>query len=314
MKIKSRLLKASVICVTFCLILLSTANVSANKQSFQPLKKTITSTQQIIPQKLDKGSLLSEGFEGGELPEGWSVLETNSYQNWFIGTDPAWAHTGNCEAWVNYDNHEDSDEWLITPNLDLAEYVAATIVFWVWSDTNFPGATAKLHIRGTGFDDIIWDLIQDENWTTSGWYELSFNLTNYIGKTINISWQYVGFNGQSFGVDDIEIQGTPASEPALQITSITGPIGIKATIENTGTADATNVQWSINLDGGFILLGKSKAGEEPTIPVNSSIDVKIPLILGFGKTIIHVVASCAEGVSTEKTQNATVLLIFVSIK
>ncbi len=314
MKIKSRLLKASVICVTFCLILLSTANVSANKQSFQPLKKTITSTQQIIPQKLDKGSLLSEGFEGGELPEGWSVLETNSYQNWFIGTDPAWAHTGNCEAWVNYDNHEDSDEWLITPNLDLTEYVAATIVFWVWSDTNFPGATAKLHIRSAGFDDIIWDLIQDENWTTSGWYELSFNLTNYIGKTINISWQYVGFNGQSFGVDDIEIQGTPASEPALQITSITGPIGIKATIENTGTADATNVQWSINLDGGFILLGKSKAGEEPTIPVNSSIDVKIPLILGFGKTIIHVVASCAEGVSTEKTQNATVLLIFVSIK
>jgi hypothetical protein len=311
---KNILLRASVVCIAFCLLLLSSANVSANKQSFQPLKKTITGTQQTIPQKLDKGSILSEGFEGGELPEGWSVIENNSYQNWFIGTDPAWAHTGNCESWVNYDNHENSDEWLITPNLDLTEYVAVTFVFWAWSDTNFPGATAMLHIRGTGFDDIIWDLIQDENWTTSGWYELSFDLTSYIGKTINISWQYIGFNGQSFGVDDIEIQGTLASEPALQITSITGPIGIKATIENTGTADATNVQWSLNLDGGFILLGNSKAGEEPTIPVNSSIDVKIPLVLGFGKTTIRVAASCAEGTATNKSQNATVLFILILTK
>jgi hypothetical protein len=306
--------KASVICIASVLLLLSAANASAYTRSYQPQNETLTETQKVIPQKLDKGSILSEGFEEGALPEGWSVIETNNYQNWFIGTDPAWAHTGNCEAWINYDNHEDSDEWLITPNLDLTEYSNVTFVFWAWSDTNWPGATTKLHIRSTGSDDIIWDLIEDENWTTTGWYELSFDLTSYIGKTINISWQYVGFNGQSFGVDDVEVQGIAASEPTLEITSVTGPLGVKATIKNTGTANATNIQWSINLDGGIIFFGSSKAGEEPTIPINESIDVKIPLILGLGKTIIRVAASCTEGSTANKSQNATVLLILVLIK
>lgn len=120
--------KASVICIASVLLLLSAANVSAYTRSYQPLKETLTETQ-TIPQKLAKGSILSEGFEEGALPEGWSVIETNNYQNWFIGTDPAWAHTGNCEAWVNYDNHEDSDEWLITPNLDLTGTAMSRLFF-----------------------------------------------------------------------------------------------------------------------------------------------------------------------------------------
>lgn len=91
-------------------------------------------------------------------------------------------------------------------------------------------------------------------------------------------------------------------------------MGIKATIKNTGTADATNIQWSINLEGGFILLGQSKAGAEPKIPVNESIDVKIPFVLGLGKTTIRIAASCTEGITTNKSQNATVFLILVLMK
>jgi hypothetical protein len=311
---KSKGIQAGVIALAFCFLMFSAVNSSAQRQTLQPSQKTSAQLHPENPQTQDKETILSEGFEGGALPEGWNVIETNSYQNWFIGTDPAWAHTGNCEAWVNYDNHEDSDEWLITPDINLAGYSSVTMVFWVWSDTNFPGATAKLHIQSTGIDDVVWDLIQDENWTVSGWYELTFDLTSYIGKTINVSWQYVGFNGQSFGVDDIVIQGILGSQPILQITSLTGPIGIKATIENTGTADATTVQWSITLTGGLILLGKSKTGQESTIPINESITISIPVILGLGKTVIHVTASCTENVTAETTKNATVFLLFINIK
>jgi hypothetical protein len=288
--------------------------VSAQNQTIQPQNSTVLPQRYTSPQTQHKGTILSEGFEGGDFPEGWSVINTNSYQNWFIGTDPAWSHNGSCEAWVNYDNHENSDEWIITTDLNLIGYESVTFVLWVWSDTNFPGATAKIHIRSTGVDDIIWDLIEDENWTTSQWYPLTFDLTNYIGKTINISWQYTGFNGQSFGVDDIEIFGTLLLEPTLQITSMTGPIGITAIIQNTGDADATNLQWSIILDAGLILLGKSKTGTEPALPINNSIEIKIPFILGFGPTIVTVSASCAEGATVEKTQNATVFLILVLLK
>lgn len=33
------------------------------------------------------------------------------------------------------------------------------------------------------------------------------DLTAFLGQTIRIAWQYHGYNGESFGLDDIEISG-----------------------------------------------------------------------------------------------------------
>jgi hypothetical protein len=92
--------------------------------------------------------------------------------------------------------------------------------------------------------------------------------------------------------------------PALEIT-IAGGIGVSATIKNIGTADLTDVDWTIGLDGGLILIGKTKTGTIPSLAAGESVTVK-DFVLGLGKTTIT--ATAADAV---KTAQGTVLVIFV---
>jgi uncharacterized repeat protein (TIGR01451 family) len=115
--------------------------------------------------------------------------------------------------------------------------------------------------------------------------------------------------------DDLSVWATEAPiEPELKIESIKGPIGVTATIKNTGLAPATNVNWTITLDGGLVLVGKTKSDSIPEIAINGTVDIKIPFVLGFGKTTITVTAECDEGASISATKEATVLLFLVLIK
>lgn len=93
--------------------------------------------------------------------------------------------------------------------------------------------------------------------------------------------------------------------PTIEIGTISGGLGIKAIIKNTGTVDATGVSWKIELTGGFILLGKSKTGTA-NIPAGTEVTAK-DFVFGFGKTTITVTAGTAS-----KTATGTVILFFVT--
>jgi hypothetical protein len=100
-----------------------------------------------------------------------------------------------------------------------------------------------------------------------------------------------------------------APQPVIEIGEITGGLfKVNAVIKNTGDAAATDVAWSIKLDGGLILLGKSSTGTIPTIAAGGSATITSKMIVGFGKTTITVTADTAT-----KDQAATVLLIFIKI-
>ncbi len=86
--------------------------------------------------------------------------------------------------------------------------------------------------------------------------------------------------------------------------AIKGGLGVSATITNNGEAAVTNMTWSINLNGGLILLGKTKTGTVD-IPAGESVTVK-DFVFGFGKTTITVATG-----STEATASGTVILFFV---
>ncbi len=100
-----------------------------------------------------------------------------------------------------------------------------------------------------------------------------------------------------------------APAPVIEIGDITGGLfKVKAVIKNTGDADATDVDWSIALNGGLIILGKETTGTAPTIAAGGEVEIASGLILGFGKTTITVTADTAT-----KDQAATVLLVFIKI-
>jgi len=106
------------------------------------------------------------------------------------------------------------------------------------------------------------------------------------------------------GNEEVEQSTTFTIQYPIEIT-ISGGLGVKATIKNTGTANLTNVSWSITLDGSLIFFGKSKTDIIDSLAVGESVTVK-DFVIGFGKTGIAVeaggVAANAEG---------TVLLFFV---
>jgi hypothetical protein len=92
--------------------------------------------------------------------------------------------------------------------------------------------------------------------------------------------------------------------PSVSIT-IKGGFGVSAIIENTGTTNLTNLNWTINLNGTLIFVGKTNSGTITALPVGESVTIR-HFIIGLGKTGIVVKVEGAEAAAT-----GTVLLFFV---
>jgi hypothetical protein len=82
------------------------------------------------------------------------------------------------------------------------------------------------------------------------------------------------------------LEVTITTESSVEIT-INGGMGVSATIKNNGTADLTDVNWSITLDGKLIFVGKAKSGTIDALAAGESITIK-DFVIGFGKTGIEV--------------------------
>jgi len=112
--------------------------------------------------------------------------------------------------------------------------------------------------------------------------------------------------------DDLSITGESVPpQPVLSVESIAGGFGVSAVIKNTGEAAATNVDWTITLDGGLIILGGETTDTVLTIPAGGQAEIASGLILGFGKTTILVTATCDEGATDEESASGFVFLFFV---
>ena len=91
----------------------------------------------------------------------------------------------------------------------------------------------------------------------------------------------------------------------IRIKSISGGFGVSTVIENIGSIDAIDVEWSITLSNGFILLGSDTTGVI-NVPAGEEVIVYSNSILGFGNTIVTVAAG-----NTEESSNAIVILFFI---
>jgi hypothetical protein len=150
------------------------------------------------------------------------------------------------------------------------------------------------------YNDVLW---LSKSWTegTSGGGVLALDAVDLWGES-----------GTAIYYDDLSVWATEApSQPELEIGTITGGFGVKASVKNTGAGDATNVNWNITLDGKLVFLGKSSSGIIPTMTPAGEEAIKASFILGFGKTNIVVTAICDEGKTAEKTATGFVLGPFV---
>ena len=101
--------------------------------------------------------------------------------------------------------------------------------------------------------------------------------------------------------------------PALDIGSLKGGLfKVKSIIKNKGEAEATDIQWTITLDGGLILLGKESSGEIGYLDPGEEAEINSKIIFGLGKTVVRATADIPEHTDT-RDQRATVVLFFINV-
>jgi hypothetical protein len=99
--------------------------------------------------------------------------------------------------------------------------------------------------------------------------------------------------------------GGGAAFPVIGVKSISKGMGVTAVIENTGTADAEDVAWSIIIDAPLMILGGETSGTID-VPIGGEVSISSGFVLGFGPAAITVTAGDASG-----SESGTVLLFFI---
>ena len=99
------------------------------------------------------------------------------------------------------------------------------------------------------------------------------------------------------------------SGPEIELGNITGGFGVTTTVNNKGAGVARNVNWSIMLTGGLVLLGRHTTGSFSVIQPGFSPKIHSDFLFGIGSLTITVTAA-----SAEKTAKAFLLGPFIMIK
>ena len=101
--------------------------------------------------------------------------------------------------------------------------------------------------------------------------------------------------------------------PQLEIGIInSGLFKVKTVIKNIGGIEATNVSWTITLDGGAFI-GKVSQGTGLNIPTEGEKTVTSKVIFGLGPTTITVTAEITDSISDMRKQSGFVFLFFIKV-
>jgi hypothetical protein len=142
--------------------------------------------------------LLSEGFEAG-IPENWTVINADSGISWVIRYSSA--HGGSCSALAIADTYPRSDDWLITPPLQLSTLTNDNISFWMRATSQ---EDWEVLISTTDTQPASFTMIDSGVITSTNYIQQSYNLDSYGNAVVYIAVRYRGdfWNGYEFLVDD----------------------------------------------------------------------------------------------------------------
>ena len=135
------------------------------------------------------------------------------------------------------------------------------------------------------------------------------DLSEYAMKAL---YEFDNGNDIDIYISDIG-EGPILPELTIEIKSGFG-LGASATVENTGDAEATNVEWTMTVTGGILgMINKTKTGNETSLIVGADFKISSGILLGFGPIVVTVTAECDEGPSALETKEGTQIIIFTLV-
>jgi len=300
--------------IVLLFLLLSSISISVGSISTSTSDKTITSKNF----SRSTTTLLEEGFEDGIIPPtDWSVEVENPGYTWMITSNPV--YNGSYAAKCPGANPPEQDEWLITPALDLTGYDEVTLTFWINSIAFGSDWTIELHVN----DDVLWDMVADESWSSYEYRLKTFDLSSYLGETVTIAWRYVGTRGFDVTIDDVCVLAELfAPTPTLEIENITGAGGllsggvVSAEILSTGEADAKDIEWTMTVTGGILnRINITTTGTIDTLPTGSMmvINTEDP-IYGLGNVDITITVTAPNTTLVRERAEGLVILFYLIIR
>ncbi len=203
-----------------------------------------------------------------------------------------------------------------------ADSATSTSVYW--DDMSLARPEALSCSANGPYEGIVGEEIQFEGTVSGGStpYEFLWNFgdgeTSTEEDPIHV-YDDAGEFTVSFTVTDADetvvsdvTTATIIGVPVLEIKKVEGGLlKITANVKNAGSMEAADVQWSISLDGGVILLGKESTGQI-SIAEGVTETIESGLILGFGRTTVTVTVEVPE--SSDMTENsAFVFLFFINV-
>jgi len=224
---------------------------------------------------------VEEGFEGGEVPEGWNMINDEANQGWIFQAGGGWggpgsAHDGEFNALFG-EGVNGASSMLITPEINLGNSANGTLKFWhaqTASGTNVDQLT--LYYKTSLGEDWV-ELISYSE-TVASWIERTVELPN---PSTSYYIAFSGLDNSAHGtcVDDVLVTGVPEMyDNDLAAYDIAGNDLITAgqietydiTVRNRGNNTADEYSVKIMQEGG---------AELASLEVTTSI---IP-----GQTVVH---------------------------
>ena len=212
--------------------------------------------------------LFEENFEGGTIPSGWTIESSATDGGWQTGSTaslssqffPITANGSSGIAATNDDacNCNKSDEYFITPVIDLSDQTAAILSFDAFFTNNsYLGNDEDATIE-ISTDGITWIVLEDLHGHGS-WDTHTINISNYAGQSsVQIGFRYDDGGGWLYGfaIDNVIVQVPPTLEVEfIQVQSIvfgevnTG-LPIKGVVFNGGVTVINTMEVSYTADGG----------------------------------------------------------------
>jgi hypothetical protein len=154
-------------------------------------------------------NLLTEGFEGGALPAGWTDVPGGSSM-WLYdgGTDhgPGSAHTGSYAAYYNiYDYPTNTIDDLVTPSMDFSAHSGAYVLsFWSWHNSG--SDSMNVFVSENSVERFLYHMPNTAAWTQN---VVTFISSSTDGKIIFRGYSRYGI--YNIYIDDVSVDDAPAS-------------------------------------------------------------------------------------------------------